>query len=191
MLPAKTAAMTDILTIQFEKRAFLSMPSIAELLAPKQVHSNFNGHSRKKILQLVAESLAQDANDQESSADTIYESLMERERLGSTGLGDGVAIPHCRMDCEKILGAFVSLINAIDYEALDGEPVDLIFVLVVPKEEATAHLEALATLAQIFEAQDYRDRLRAASTDEALFQTMLSIESEITEQTNVTSVNSN
>jgi len=105
------------------------MPSIAELLEPEQVHSNFAGHSRKKILQLVAESLAKDSNDEESSTDEIYDGLMERERLGSTGFGDGVAIPHCRMNCEKMQGAFVSLSEAIDYESIDGEPVDLIFVL--------------------------------------------------------------
>jgi PTS system nitrogen regulatory IIA component len=166
------------------------MPSIAELLEPEQVHSNFAGHSRKKILQLVAESLAKDSNDEESSTDEIYDGLMERERLGSTGFGDGVAIPHCRMNCEKMQGAFVSLSEPIDYESIDGEPVDLIFVLIVPKNENTAHLETLAVLAHIFGESTFRQRLRAANTDEELRATMLSIEGEIATQANVVGANS-
>ena len=167
------------------------MPSIAELLEPTQVHCSFTAHSRKKILQLVAESLAKEANDEENSLNEIYDGLTERERLGSTGLGDGVAIPHCRMNCEKIQCAFVSLSEAIDYESIDGEPVDLIFVLIVPTHENKAHLEMLAILAHIFSERAFRQRLRSATTDEELRTTMLTIEREISEQTNTTATNNN
>jgi len=186
------AAMTDHLTIQLRrtKRAVAHMPSIAELLEPAQVHCNFAGHSRKKILQLVAESLAEEANDDESSLNEIYDGLTERERLGSTGLGDGVAIPHCRMNCEKMRCAFVSLNEAIDYESIDGEPVDLIFVLIVPTSENKAHLEMLSVLAHIFGESDFRRRLRAANTDEELRTTMIAIEKEVAVQSNSAVANS-
>lgn len=166
------------------------MPSIAELLEPAQVHCNFDGHSRKKILQLVAESLAKEANDDENSLNEIYDGLTERERLGSTGLGDGVAIPHCRMNCETMLCAFVSLNEAIDYESIDGEPVDLIFVLIVPTFENKAHLEMLSILAHIFGENDFRQRLRAATTDEELRTTIIAIENEVAEQSNTAAANS-
>ena len=165
------------------------MPSIAELLEPAQVHCNFTGHSRKKILQLVSESLAKEANDEESSLNEIYDGLTERERLGSTGLGDGVAIPHCRMNCETMLCAFVSLKEAIDYESIDGEPVDLIFVLIVPTHENKAHLEMLAALAHIFGENDFRQRLRIADTNDELRATIIAIENEVAEQSNSTAVN--
>ena len=187
------AVTTERLITQFNlpKRAICLMPSIAELLQPTQVHCNFAGHSRKKVLQLVAESLAKESNDKESSTDEIYDGLMERERLGSTGLGDGVAIPHCRMNCEKMQCAFISLSEAIDYESIDGEPVDLIFVLIVPTHENKAHLEMLAILAHIFSDSAFRRRLRSATTDEELRTTMLTIEREISGPTNTTATNNN
>jgi PTS system nitrogen regulatory IIA component len=164
------------------------MPSIAEHLQPTQVHCNIDGHSRKKVLQLVAESLAKESNDKESSTDEIYDGLMERERLGSTGLGDGVAIPHCRMNCATMQCAFVSLSEAIDYESVDGEPVDLVFVLIVPTDENTAHLETLAVLAHIFGESEFRQRLRAANTDEELRMTIITIESELAAQADAPAV---
>ena len=144
---------------------------ISRILNEQCVSALLPANSRKRVLQAASELLA--AQHQELSARALFDELMTRERLGSTGIGEGVAIPHCRLDCEQILGALVSLENAVDYEAMDDQPVDLLFVLVVPKEENTAHLELLAVLAKIFNNADNRRRLRTARTSAELYQQMI------------------
>jgi len=95
---------------------------------------------------------------------------MSRERLGSTGLGEGVAIPHCRLPCSRIHAACLTLAAPVDYDAADGAPVDLVFVLIVPPEETSAHLEVLAALARLYGSAENRNRLRAAASDKELFE---------------------
>ncbi|MFV2090707.1 MAG: PTS sugar transporter subunit IIA, partial [Pseudomonadales bacterium] len=103
----------------------------------------------------------------------LFDELMNRERLGSTGLGDGVAIPHCRIPCRQIHGACLTLANPVDYEAIDGIPVDLVFVLLVPPEENAAHLELLAELAKLFGNPNNRSDLRGTQTDTELFEMLM------------------
>ncbi|MCZ6852531.1 MAG: PTS sugar transporter subunit IIA, partial [Gammaproteobacteria bacterium] len=98
-----------------------------------------------------------------------------RERLGSTGLGGGVAIPHCRIACDEINAAFLKLEEPIDYDAPDGQPVDLLFVLVVPPDETHAHLEVLANLARIFGEPDNRATLRRASSSTELYEALMGL----------------
>ncbi len=141
---------------------------VEELLDASNVRCHAVASSRKRVLQFIAELVA----DEQLSADVIFDGLMARERLGSTGLGEGVAIPHCRISCEQIRVAFVSLPEPIDYEASDSEPVDLLFVLVVPHEEQHAHLDALAALAEVFSDATNRADLRAAHNDAELCQTI-------------------
>lgn len=119
-------------------------------------------NSRKRVLQAASDLLAE--HHPELSARQLFDELMSRERLGSTGIGEGVAIPHCRLDCGKILGALITLEHAVDYDAIDDQPVDMLFVLVVPKEETSAHLELLAALARIFNSPANRNLLRSSST---------------------------
>lgn len=154
-----TVAMSAVLPIKHR---------VEELLDESNVRCHAVASSRKRVLQYIAELVA----DEQLNADVIFDGLMARERLGSTGLGEGVAIPHCRISCEHIRVAFVSLPEPIDYEASDGEPVDLLFVLVVPHEEQSAHLEALAALAEVFSDAANRADLRAAHNDAELWQTM-------------------
>ena len=120
--------------------------------------------SRKRILQSIAELMA----DPTITADSLFEGLMGRERLGSTGLGEGVAIPHCRVACDQMKVALVSLADPIDYEAIDGEPVDLLCALVVPEDENRAHLDALAELSTVFSVPANRNRLRGCGDPESL-----------------------
>ena len=141
---------------------------IEDLLNASSVRCNASAASRKRVLQFIADLVA----DELLSADILFDSLMARERLGSTGLGEGVAIPHCRMACDRMRAAFVSLEHPIDYEASDGEAVDLLFVLVVPHEEQHAHLDALAALAELFSSAENRTALRACNSDEALCQSI-------------------
>ena len=140
------------------------MHHLQTLLEGPNVRCHLPAASRKRALQLIAEFLA----DAEVGADALFDALMARERLGSTGLGDGVAIPHCRINAAQMRAALVSLPEPVDFEASDGVPVDLLFVLVVPEEEQTAHLEALAALAAVFSQDDNRAHLRSCADDDAL-----------------------
>ena len=76
----------------------------------------------------------------------MYDSLMAREQLGSTGLGNGIAIPHCRVaNCTEIIGSLITLEEPTEYDAIDGKPVDILFVLIVPEQKSDEHITALAT----------------------------------------------
>jgi len=91
----------------------------------------------------------------------ILESLLQRERLGSTGLGKGIAIPHARVaDCKQTLAAFLHVEQGIDYDAMDKKPVDLFFALIVPEDATQEHLEFLAQLAEMFNSNDFCQKLR-------------------------------
>ena len=144
------------------------MSDISALINTDNVHCHVDASSRKRVLQLAAELIG----DEALPADTLFDSLMARERLGSTGLGDGIAIPHCRSDCDAMRVGFISLATPIDYEASDGEDVDLLFILVVPEDEQHAHLQALAQLAEVFSDAQNRHDLRLCTTDAALLKQM-------------------
>lgn len=141
---------------------------ITRILTNQCTRAALDAASRKRALEAAAELLA--AEEPALSSRMIFDELMARERLGSTGLGEGVAIPHCRIPCERVHGAFLSLKDAVDYDAIDGERVDLLFVLIVPPEENSAHLDVLANLAGIFGDADNRAGLRSCTSDAALYE---------------------
>lgn len=122
--------------------------------------------SRKRALTAIADLLAQ--RHPEVSARQLLDALAEREQLGSTGIGEGVAIPHCRLDCQRMMAAFLRLEQGIDYDAIDEQPVDLLFALVVPRQETRLHLQVLALLAAAFGDRMLRDQLRQAPSAQAL-----------------------
>ena len=123
--------------------------------------------SKKRILEQAALLLA--AHNEEPSAEQIFERLLERERLGSTGLAGGVALPHARMPgIQETRGAFLRLVEAVEFDALDGKPVDLVFALLVPEDATEEHLQLLAQLAAMFNDEELRDQLRVAEAEEAL-----------------------
>ena len=144
------------------------MIDLNDLLPAGCVHSGVIANSRKAAIEWVADRLAM-AHPGTSSR-SLFNALMERERLGSTGLGEGVAVPHCRLGCPQLMGALVSLSRPVNFDAPDGEPVDLLFTLIAPQDEPSAHLEALATVARVFGDPTERARLRCAGTAEALKQ---------------------
>ena len=148
---------------------------LAGLLDPDCTRAHVDAQSRKRALEAASDLLA--ARYPDLSARTLFDELMNRERLGSTALGEGVAIPHCRLACEHIRGAFLKLDAPIDYDAPDGTPVDLLFVLVVPPSETSAHLEVLATLARLFQDSDNRRRLRTAASDQDLYKELIGLAS--------------
>ena len=142
---------------------------ISALLNPENILCDVQCQSRKRALQLAAQAIAENDPDNEGLlSDEVFAGLLERERLGSTGLGFGVAIPHCRMACQSIHATFLTLAESVDYEALDNEGVDLLFVLVVPKNETHAHLDVLAELATVFSSAENRSKLRQCNNADAI-----------------------
>ncbi|WP_372748006.1 PTS IIA-like nitrogen regulatory protein PtsN [Litorivivens sp.] len=124
--------------------------------------------SKKRLLEDVAEFISGDVPA--LNAQEIYSQLLNRERLGSTGIGEGVAIPHCRVsNCSSIVGALITLKSPVDFDAVDDKPVDILFALVAPEEGHDEHLNALATIAARLNDSSFRDSLRAANDADELF----------------------
>ena len=108
---------------------------------------------------------------------TILASLTEREQLGSTGLGQGVAIPHGKLDgLPRIYGLFARLAEPVDYKAIDGRPVDLVFLLLSPPDAGADHLKALATVSRVFRDRQTVAKLRGARSRDALFALLAGVE---------------
>lgn len=146
---------------------------LTNLLAPNRVVCRASSGSRKQILEQLSEVIVSDG--QEINQTEVFESLISREKLGSTGLGKGIAIPHGRLKSgTETFAAFVQLDQGIDYDAPDGEPVDLFFALLVPPESTEEHLQILATLTEMFRDPQLRENLRAAESSEKLFQLLTS-----------------
>jgi PTS system nitrogen regulatory IIA component len=123
--------------------------------------------SKKRVLQQLGELLASGAPGLDPEA--VFEHLLERERLGSTGLGHGIALPHARADqVEHAVGAFVQLKEGVDFDAMDDQPVDLAFGLLVPQNATEEHLQLLASLAAMFSDPTLCERLRAGTSAEQL-----------------------
>ncbi len=124
--------------------------------------------SRKRALEMLSGLLARDGKS--SSQRLVFDQLCARERLGSTGLGHGVALPHARVPgLEEACGAFIRANDRIDFDAPDGAGVDLVFGLVVPEACTGEHIEMLAMLARLFSAEALRGSLRHACGPEEVF----------------------
>ena len=141
--------------------------NISDLLAPDAVFASLKVQSKKQLLQELAARAAVITRIPERR---ILETLVERERLGTTGVGQGIAIPHGRLaDIKKISGLFARLETPIDYDAVDNQPVDLVFLLLAPEGAGADHLKALARASRLLRNQTATEKLRAAKTPEALY----------------------
>ena len=139
------------------------MVTLDQILAPERVRSSVPAGSRKRTLQVLGEVLA--GAEPEISAQAVFDRLVARERLGSTGVGDGCALPHARVPgLGHTLAAFLRLRRGVDFDAPDQEPVDLVFGLLVPDESTDEHLQALAAIARILSDEAVRSSIR--STEE-------------------------
>ncbi|MBH3365817.1 PTS IIA-like nitrogen regulatory protein PtsN [Pseudomonas carnis] len=148
------------------------MIRLENILTPGRSLVNVPGGSKKRALEQIANLIAREIPDLEMQ--DIFEALIAREKLGSTGFGNGIAIPHCRLKgCDKPVSALMHLDAPIDFDAIDGAPVDLLFVLLVPEAATDAHLELLRQIASMLDRKDVRDKLRSASSNEALYQVVL------------------
>lgn len=138
---------------------------ISALLSPARVACHQDSSSKKRSLELLSHLLSTDLPA--FSEGELFDSLIGRERLGSTGLGHGVALPHGRIKgLDAPVAAFMSLKNGIDYDAIDNQPVDLLFALLVPEESTDEHLQILARLAAMFSDAKLCAALRKCSSGE-------------------------
>ncbi|MGL6000272.1 MAG: PTS IIA-like nitrogen regulatory protein PtsN [Pseudomonas proteolytica] len=148
------------------------MIRLETILTPGRSLVNVPGGSKKKALEQIANLIGREVPELDTQ--DVYEALIAREKLGSTGFGNGIAIPHCRLKgCETPVSALLHLEAAIDFDAIDGAPVDLLFVLLVPEAATDAHLELLRQIASMLDREEVRKKLRSASTNEALYQVVL------------------
>lgn len=142
--------------------------NLAELLTKELTFCNVHGASKKRLLEKSAELIA--GKIAEVNSGQIFEALIAREQLGSTGIGNGIAIPHCRIPrLQNTTGCLVKLQQPVDFDAIDNQPVDLMFLLLVPENTLKGHLEALKTIAENFSHAEFCQRLRAATTDAELY----------------------
>lgn len=139
---------------------------IDDLLAPDGIVLRSGASSKRQALHVVAEVAAQALNLDEAR---VFDALLEREALGSTGLGNGVAVPHARIEgIKRIRGVFVRLDTPVAYDSVDDRPVDLIFALFAPPRDGAEHLRALATVSRAMRSSELRENLRQARTLDAI-----------------------
>lgn len=148
------------------------MQSIADLLTPGRTVCRVPGGSKKRLFETIAGIISEDQLSLPPKE--IFSHLIARERLGSTGLGKGIAIPHCRVDnCSRPLGTLITLDEPLAYDAPDGVAVDLLFVLLVPSEEHQQHLDILAQIAGLFSQDAFCSALRSSKDSTELFETAI------------------
>jgi PTS system nitrogen regulatory IIA component len=140
---------------------------IIDLLAPEAVLPALRAPGKKQLLQELAHHAGRLTQIPERR---IFETLIERERLGSTGMGQGIAIPHGRIaGLAKISGLFARLETPVAYEAVDDQPVDLVFLLLAPESAGADHLKALARVSRLLRNQTTCEKLRAATKPEVIY----------------------
>jgi len=142
---------------------------ITDVLSLDRTCCDAPGVSKKRVLEFIADFFSEHTDFVD--ANQLYHQLISRERLGSTGIGEGIAVPHCRLSgCPRITGILLKLNSSVDFDAIDGEPVDLIFALVVPDEQNDEHLQTLSSIAELLQSSDVREQLRSCSNSNTLYQ---------------------
>ncbi len=138
--------------------------TISALLSPDRIFINTEITSKKKLLEFIANQVS---SQLPLAKTTLYNNLLDRERLGSTGLGRGFAIPHARLaELDSAIGVFIKLEQAIKFEAPDNKPVDLVFAIIIPEQATDQHLQTLSALARIFSQEDICAAIRKADSSE-------------------------
>lgn len=140
--------------------------ALSDLIPNGGVAVDLGASSRKQALQAMSD-IAADLTG--LNARDIFDAVLQRERLGSTGVGQGVAIPHARLaGVKEVVGVFARLRTPVDFESIDGRPADLIFMLIAPDDAGAEHLKALARVSRLLRREDVRQRLRAAPDADAV-----------------------
>ena len=145
--------------------------NIGTILSPDAVLPHMKSTSKKQALQELAKRASATTGVDERR---IFDVLLERERLGSTGVGLGIAIPHARLsEIDKLFGMFARLEAPIDFDAVDDQPVDLIFLLLAPESAGADHLKALARVSRLLRDKASCAKLRGANNADALFSVLV------------------
>lgn len=140
---------------------------ISDLLTPSAVIANLRVTSKKQALQELAKKAAELIGEHERA---IFDVLIERERLGTTGVGGGIAIPHGKLpNISRLYGVFARLEKPVDFESIDEQPVDLIFLLLAPGTAGADHLKALARVSRLLRDRKVCEKLRGSDTADALY----------------------
>jgi PTS system nitrogen regulatory IIA component len=150
------------------------MNPIAQLLTPERSLCQARTASKKGVFELIADTLGREPGRDDFHPAELVSGLLAREKLGSTGLGGGIAIPHCRLrDCREAVGVIITLATPTAFDAPDDCDVDLLFALVVPQEATQEHLNLLAQLARMFSDAAFCAALRDCRTSEMLYNTTI------------------
>jgi len=140
--------------------------NIGDLLEPRAIAPRAGGGGKRQILSVIADIAARNYG---LDADVVLDALLEREAAGSTGVGQGVAVPHARLPgLDRVRGVFLRLEQPAGFESVDDQPVDLVFALFAPDDRNTEHLRALARVSRLLRQGDLRQQLRQARTAEAM-----------------------
>ncbi len=139
--------------------------NIADLISKESILDNLQVNSKRELISELSQIVAQKA---ELDSRVVFDSVWERENLGSTGYGDGIAFPHARIEgLNKVCCLFARISEAIDFDSIDGKPVDLVFILISPENSGADHLTALATLSRTLKSEGCSEKLhKARSIDE-------------------------
>ena len=140
----------------------------SNLIKIDQIQINVKANSKKKVLETISQ-IVSDCYPQYQN-NKVFETFVERERLGSTGIGHGIALPHGRLTgCKEAIGVFISLLEGVDFDAIDKQKVQFIFALLVPENSTKEHLEILSKLAQFFRQEENHKKLSQANSSEEIY----------------------
>jgi PTS system nitrogen regulatory IIA component len=146
---------------------------LSELMTPEAVLPHLKVSSKKQTLQELAAAAAEITGLHERA---IFDVLLERERLGTTGVGSGIAIPHGKIgELDRLYGLFARLDEPVDFDAVDDEPVDLIFLLLAPESAGADHLKALARISRLLRDKDMREKLRETGSADELYSVLTEV----------------
>jgi len=146
---------------------------IFDIITPERIATQIQVSSKKRAFETISEIFAAHSSDT-LDAHHVFESLFARERLGTTAIDHGVAIPHGRIkNTSETIGAFLQLSEGIDCDAMDNQPVKLMFALLVPEESTEEHLQLLARLAKMFSDSELREKLHSAADNQALYDLLI------------------
>jgi len=153
------------------------MVTVSDLAGPEAIIPNLKISSKKQALQELAAFAAKKLGRDDRE---IFDVLLQRERLGTTGLGHGVAIPHGKLSgLEKISGIFARLVKPVDFDSLDEHPVDLVFVLLVPEGAGAEHLKALARVSRLLRNTEVCEKIRGSDSADAIYALLSEFETSV------------
>ena len=143
--------------------------NIMEFLSEAAVSPSVKAQQKEEVIRELVGLLVRAGSIKEKDVTKLVQILLKRESLGSTGIGQGVAIPHGKADCvDRLVGAFGISRTGVAFDSLDGEPVTLFFLLVAPEDSAGPHLKALARISRLLKDKHFRDGLKASKDEKAL-----------------------